>query len=167
MSDTVNTKVLYEDNKRYVVCLNNASDGSGENVRKLTSKNLRIKKIDYSTSGMGALVTVKNSNSPEDNVTMTYAASGSSGITVADNDNINFGTGDFTLRWKGALPDWTPSGSVTFAKKISGGGSNYYAYEWVLNTDGTLRLYLYRNDNGVAFTSSEVNGLTDGTVHDI
>ena len=61
-------------------------------------------------------------------VRMTYAAAGSSGITVADNDNIfgipgtgqaffgafitaasqNFGTGNFTLRWKGALPDWSP-----------------------------------------------------------
>jgi hypothetical protein len=29
-------------------------------------------------------------------VHMTYAASGSSGIQVVDNDNINFGTGDFT-----------------------------------------------------------------------
>jgi hypothetical protein len=47
---------------------------------------------------------------PNQAVNMTYAASGSSGITVADNTNINFGTGNFTLVWRGSLPDWTPSG---------------------------------------------------------
>lgn len=40
-------------------------------------------------------------------VSMTAAASGSSGITVADDDDIDFGTGNFTIHWEGALPDWT------------------------------------------------------------
>ncbi len=39
-------------------------------------------------------------------VSMTAAASGSSGITVADDDDIDFGTGDFSIHWEGALPDW-------------------------------------------------------------
>jgi hypothetical protein len=43
---------------------------------------------------------------------MTAAASGSSGITVADNDNIDFGTGNFTLIWRGSLPDWTPANTT-------------------------------------------------------
>jgi hypothetical protein len=40
-------------------------------------------------------------------VSMTAAASGSSGITVADDDDIDFGTADFTIHWEGALPDWS------------------------------------------------------------
>jgi len=42
-------------------------------------------------------------------VSMTAAASGSSGITVADDDDIDFGTGNFTIHWEGALPDWASS----------------------------------------------------------
>jgi len=40
-------------------------------------------------------------------VSMTAAASGSSGIQVLDDDDIDFGTGNFTIHWEGALPDWT------------------------------------------------------------
>ena len=50
-------------------------------------------------------------------VSMTAAASGSTGITVADNDNIDFGTGNFTLVWRGSLPNWTPADAVYFAIK--------------------------------------------------
>jgi hypothetical protein len=42
---------------------------------------------------------------PDQVVNMTAAASGSTGITVADNNNIDFGTGNFTLVWRGSLPD--------------------------------------------------------------
>jgi len=38
-------------------------------------------------------------------VNLTAADSGSNGIQVANNDDINFGTGDFTLVWVGSLPD--------------------------------------------------------------
>src|SRR5690606_34958366 len=41
---------------------------------------------------------------------LTPAASGSRGIMVADNPQVNFGTGDFTLYWLGSLPDWTEAG---------------------------------------------------------
>lgn len=51
---------------------------------------------------------VINHKAPSQGVNMTYAASGSTGITVADNANIDFGTGNFTLVWRGSLPDWTP-----------------------------------------------------------
>jgi hypothetical protein len=40
-------------------------------------------------------------------VQMTAAASGSSGIQVLDDDDIDFGTGDFTIHWEGSLPDWS------------------------------------------------------------
>jgi len=47
-------------------------------------------------------------------VSMTAAASGSSGITVADDDDIDFGTGNFTIHWEGALPDWSPASAQYF-----------------------------------------------------
>ena len=66
-------------------------------------------------------------------VAMTYAASGSTGIQVANNANINFGTGNFTLCWKGSLPDWTPSAAGLCFTKIQ---------------HATLRWYLQLNTNG-------------------
>lgn len=50
-------------------------------------------------------------------VTMTAAASGSNGITVADDDDIDFGTGDFFLHWEGSLPDWTPTANTPLILK--------------------------------------------------
>lgn len=50
-------------------------------------------------------------------VAMTAAASGSNGITVADADDIDFGTGDFFLHWEGSLPDWTPSANTPLILK--------------------------------------------------
>ena len=41
-------------------------------------------------------------------VNTTYATS-SDGIRVADNANINMGTNDFTIVWRGSMPDWAPS----------------------------------------------------------
>ena len=44
-------------------------------------------------------------------VDMTAAGSGSSGITVPDNSNINFVTGNFSIHWEAALPDWSIASS--------------------------------------------------------
>jgi len=41
-----------------------------------------------------------NPKAPSQAVDMTVAASGSSGIMVADNDNIDFGMDNFTLVWR-------------------------------------------------------------------
>jgi hypothetical protein len=92
-------------------------------------------------------------------VDMTYAASGSSGITVADNDNIDFGTGNFTLVWRGSLPDWTPAADQLLCGKWDG-VNGYRLY--LLNT-GALMVYL----NAVTPTASVVTGITDGTVAEI
>ena len=97
-------------------------------------------------------------------VNLTYAAAGSSGITVADNDNIDFRTSNFTLRWKGSLPDWTPADDTYLLIKTSAGN---YGIQFVLNTTGALTLYLFRNDAGTGFTSTVTNTLTDGTTHEI
>jgi hypothetical protein len=90
---------------------------------------------------------------------MTVAASGSNGIILANNANINFGTGNFTLVWRGSLPDWTPSGSTSWL---------FYKYDaagsWALgiSTDGTIDTYI----NGSHYSTSSP-GFTDGSVHEI
>ena len=66
-------------------------------------------------------------------VSMTAAASGSNGITVADDDDIDFGTGDFFLHWEGSLPDWTPSALADIVTKRSS-GTNYWRLS--INTSG-------------------------------
>ena len=96
-------------------------------------------------------------------VRMTYAASGSSGITVADNDNIDFGTRNFTLRWKGALPDWTPTGNTYLLYKLVG----TCAYGLGAMANGTFRLYAGNNHGGIVYKDSNTHSLVDGTSHEI
>lgn len=96
---------------------------------------------------------------PDQAVNMTYAASGSSGISVADNDNIDFGTGNFTLVWRGNLPDWTPSANVILLQKLT----SSVGYQLEITTTGAIKLTL----NTTAYTSSVVSECVDGTTHDI
>jgi len=97
-------------------------------------------------------------------VAMTYAASGSSGITVADNDNIDFGTGNFTLVWKGSLPDWTPSVTVQLISKIA--LSPFYGYSLSIQTDGKIRFAFYRNNaTPDLYPMTVASGFTDGAVY--
>jgi hypothetical protein len=92
---------------------------------------------------------------------MTAAASGSSGITVADNDNVDFGTGNFTLVWKGSLPDWTPSAFVVLATKRQSATQKYWLQ---VDTTGAFSLLL---NNTNTYTSSIVNTFVDNTDHEI
>ena len=103
---------------------------------------------------------IKNPLQMAQGVEMTYTASGSTGIVVADNDNIDFGTGNFTLVWKGSLPDWSPSIAVEFFSK------------WALNVGWSLeitiaRLVLYLNAGPTYKYSTIINTFIDGTVHEI
>ena len=70
-------------------------------------------------------------------VYLSYASSGSIGIAVPNNDDINFGVNDFSIRAIVALPDWTPAASVVLVTKINatprvgfllGVASNRYIY---------------------------------------
>ena len=94
-----------------------------------------------------------NRKAAEQAVVTTYAASGSSGIQVANNANINFGTGDFTLVWRGSLPDWTPSANTILAQKHDATNG------WILTllTTGILRLTI----NAATFDSTVAIGMTD------
>ena len=107
---------------------------------------------------------IKNPLQISQGISMVYASTGATGIAVADNDNIDLGTGDFTLVWRGSLPDWTPSTLATLIYKYS---SNY-GYGLFVNTDGTLLIQLYRNSSsGTGFTSTVANTLLFRTVHEI
>ena len=88
---------------------------------------------------------------------MTGAASGSNGITVADDANFHFGTGNFTLRWKGRLPDWTPA---VGADLLFNNNST-----WILAINPAGHPYLYLN--GHANTASESISAVDNSEHEI
>jgi len=97
---------------------------------------------------------------PNQGVAMTSATSGSNGITVADNDNIDFGTGNYTLVWKGSIPDWTPSSAVVLIQKTDGTNG------WILQVATSGVLQLVRNAEA-AKSSTAAPSITDGTTHEI
>ncbi len=99
-------------------------------------------------------------------VALTAAASGSSGITVADNDNIDFGTGNFTLVWKGSLPDWTPAEDAYLITKNNSFGTDE-GYQIKVNTDGKIVLTFDDTGFGNAILSSVANSLINNTVAEI
>lgn len=106
---------------------------------------------------------IANNNNPTaiaQSINMTAASSGSNGIAVADNANINFGTGNFTLHWESSLPDWTPSAVQYFYRRYLG-STGLIAY--IDATTGRPALQL----NASAYTSTASTGFTDGTHHDI
>ena len=53
-------------------------------------------------------------------VTLTAAGSGSNGVTIADDADIDMATNDFTPVWIGAVPDWTPSAAQRLWFKTDG-----------------------------------------------
>jgi len=89
-------------------------------------------------------------------VAMTAAASGSNGIRVLDNADANLGTGNFTLHWEGALPDWTPSASQIFIWKAS--GTNNISFN--VSTTGLLSLFLISTSRN----STVAHGIADGVI---
>lgn len=100
-------------------------------------------------------------------VNMTYAASGSSGITVADNANIDFGTGNFTLTRRLSLPAWTPTVATLIIYKV-GGGAPYEGYGVQITTGGVITFLMYRSGVG-AYTAncSSAISAVDGSEHEI
>jgi hypothetical protein len=97
---------------------------------------------------------------PDQGVTMTAAASGSSGITVADNDNVDFGTGNFALVWKGSLPDWTPSAEIYLMSKYTAADDKMLLS---ITTSGYIKLWL----DGNTYTGATAVGSIDGTMVDL
>ncbi len=98
-------------------------------------------------------------------VNMTYAGTGSSGIRVTNDANINFGTGNFTLVWKGSLPDWTPSAAMYLLSKYQDGNNMMLMRA---TAAGTIDVYAYTTAGAINWTiTSAAHGFVDGTTHEI
>jgi len=92
-------------------------------------------------------------------INMTAAASGSNGITVADDDDIDFGTGDFFVHWEGSLPDWTPnSGAQDLINKLS--ASVGYRLTIGSTSLGFPIVFL----NATAYAASITNTIVNGAI---
>jgi len=105
---------------------------------------------------------IANNNNPTaiaQSINMTAATSGSNGIQVADNANIDCGTGNFTLHWEGSLPDWTPSANQYFIFKHAAN----VGYWLNVQTSGVLRLGINEN----IYSSTIATNLVDNTFHKI
>lgn len=96
-------------------------------------------------------------------VAMTAAASGSNGIQVLDNANLDMGTNNFTVHWEGSLPDWTPASSIILARKNTDGATA--GWLWGVLTAGTMFITLRDGlgGAGTTYTSTVAIGATDGS----
>ncbi len=125
-------------------------------------KNRLYQRTEDGTSGpvaqLSEVTETVNTKMPSQAVELTAASTGSTGIVVADNDNIDFGTGDFTLVWRGSLPDWI-SGSGMYIMMRSDNG-----FSVAISTAGYIQCYFA--DAGASY-NSVANTFIDGTVHEI
>jgi hypothetical protein len=99
-------------------------------------------------------------------VSMTSATSGSNGIQVLDDDDIDFGTGNFTIHWEGALPDWTPASETRLFRKNTDSTTTGV----VLNilTTGAAALYLINGGvSSTAYSSVTPVGGVDNALQQI
>lgn len=105
-------------------------------------------------------------NKAEQSVTLTYAASGSSGIVVANNAHTDFGTGNFTLVWKGSLPDWTATIN-TFLIREFVASANQYAF-YIDVTTGKFHFYA-ASTGATTINKASTNAptLVDGTIYEL
>ena len=99
-------------------------------------------------------------------VALTAAASGSNGITVADDDDIDFGTGDFFLHWEGSLPDWTPASGLALLRKAVNSATPGILLNLDNSPPGMMLLQMYA---GTGVTNVDANsgfavGATDGAI---
>jgi hypothetical protein len=94
-------------------------------------------------------------------VAMTAAASGSNGIQVLDNANLDMGTNNFTVHWEGSLPDWTPASDAVLRNKRQDGSNQVYL---VVTTTGLLNCGALKGSTAFNATSTVATGIADGTI---
>jgi hypothetical protein len=70
-----------------------------------------------------------NIDGREPGVYVTAGATAS--IAVADDNNVDFGTGNFTLVWRGTLADYTPAADAILMQKTDGTNG------WIFQVDTT------------------------------
>ena len=96
-------------------------------------------------------------------INLTKATSGSNGIAVANDADINVGTGDFTLHWEGSLPDWTPDATQYLVYKYAAG----FGFVLSILAGGTVRLQIGNGAGLPTYSSTAPNTFADGTYHKI
>ena len=107
---------------------------------------------------------IANPKAPSQGVNMTAAASGSTGITVGDDADLDWGTGDGAVRIVYTLLDHTPS-AVQYLLYRYEDAANYIYLQ--VETSGALTLKA-TVDTGIAWnTSSNAPSFVDGTMHDV
>jgi len=116
---------------------------------------------EFLKSSDSVLHSVTNPKAMSQAVNMTAAASGSTGITVADNANIDFGTGNFTLVWRGSLPNWTSASAHTILLEKSA------ATGWTFRNLLDGRIYMYFDGDNVAKTATITPTFIADTEHEI
>ena len=94
---------------------------------------------------------------PDQGVYLTAATSASNGISVADDDDIDYGTGNFFGVIPVLLADYTPSAEVVLEQKTDGTNGR----EFTLQTNGKLRVTINTTD----YDSTVATGCTDNTKH--
>jgi hypothetical protein len=87
-------------------------------------------------------------------------------VKVLDNSNLDLGTGDFSVVWRGSFADWATGSNQALCYKRDG-SSPYNGFYFYNNTSGIPYGTLYRNDTGAAFSAGVANSFTDGSVHEI
>lgn len=106
---------------------------------------------DAAQIAQGSVLSLLNPKAPSQAVHMTAASSGSNGIQVADDDDVDFGTGDLTPVWRGALPDYTPSETLYLIYKRQDAGNRFGL---TLSSTGILNFFWTVSSVLQAFSST-------------
>ena len=107
-----------------------------------------------------------NPTATAQSINMTAASSGSNGIAVANDADINVGTGNFTLHWEGALPDWTPGAIQRLLWKYDAATTT--GYFLTANTNGTVYVNFWSAGPVTdTYISTASHSFVDGTTHKI
>lgn len=122
------------------------------------------------TIGGSPIPTPQNINSlaRQVSIAMTAAASGSNGIQALSNTNLNMGTNDFTIVWRGELPDWTPATFKGLFRKYKD-TAPFIGYSLGIGASGGGAPYvtLYRSDAGTTFNATVTPDILDAAIAEI
>lgn len=107
-----------------------------------------------SITGVAAVLADANPKARANGYYSTVASA--SGISIADNANLDMGTNNFTIHWEGLLPDYTPAVPAVLYDKLTGGVGVEIA---ITNATPAGRVQVYIN--GVSYYTSAVPSLVD------
>lgn len=139
---------------------------SGTPLTTAPADNIATTQIATAAFVKSQIASLANPKAMSQAINTVVAAAPTPGVTVVDNANIDFGTGNYTIRWKGSLPDWTPAATTRILCKMVDTSNRWLLY--VNITTGYLG-YLHRLTGGTSVDASTTvaTGLIDGQVADI